>query len=117
MPEQVLMLKNLTAVDHGYAAAVFDRELSKIVEDCRDRYGDQSPRAVTLTVQVRPQKHGDGATVDVELLVNAKVPKQRTRMYQMGLTGKNTLLFRPDSPEDVRQMTTGDMVAADEAGE
>jgi len=108
MPKKRLSLQTLCEVGAGLPAAAFNRELRLVIEDCQERMHDMSPRKVTMTLEIRPKENGPGL-VDVTITTNNSVPKQRTRSYEMGLTDKVGMEFRPDVPDDVNQSSFEDL--------
>lgn len=107
MAKQRLTLEALTGLDSGQAAAAFQHELKKAVKDCVDRPGEEGEREVTLKVKVKPALQSSGicthASVDFEC--HSKIPRQKTRKYDMEVDARGELLFNPESPEDVNQQT------------
>lgn len=107
MGKQRLTLEALTGLDSGKAAAVFQHELKKAVKDCTERPGETAAREVVLRVQVKPAVESSGVctAAEVEFECHSKIPRQRTRAYQMEVDARGELLFNPDSPDDVHQRT------------
>jgi hypothetical protein len=104
-----LGLGTLKELDAGRIELAFNKALRDIIEDCRDRPTDETGRKVTLTAIVTPE-HIDGVldTCQVEFEVDAKVPKRRSKAYQMQAQGNGYLIVNPVSPTNVRQGTLDD---------
>lgn len=65
-------LRALAALDGGRIDEAFKLHLRRAIEDCDDRPGEEKSRKVTLQVEVKPIARQDGATTDVEIVVQAK---------------------------------------------
>lgn len=114
MALQKITLESLTRFDMGKVAAAFDAELETVVADLRDRPMDGSRRTVTLTVELIPQPEsqtGDCETAAVGFSVSSRVPKRKTRIYEMGVRKNSTLVANDLSPDNVKQATIDDEIA------
>lgn len=99
-----LTLENLKQLDHGIIPAAFNKEIERIVEDCKDRPTDDRPREVVLKIKMAPKVDAEAGDVNGdEILVDAEissvVPKRRTKVYTMKPQGKSAI-FHPDLPDD-----------------
>lgn len=113
-----LTLENLKDLDRGVAALAWAHEMEKVLRDCDGRAHDDSARVVTLKTRVVPQldkQTGRCSNVMVEMEVSSAMPSQKTETYQMRMSRdkasqRPTLLFQPDSPDNVDQMTTDEVI-------
>jgi hypothetical protein len=111
MGKALLNLKELHKLDMGKAAAMFEMELRKAVQDCDARPLDKRPRRVEMKFSIVPHvaladgKMPSGCSqVDVEMEVSSSTPKQRTQSYRMNMKQSGGLEFHEEFPDDPDQM-------------
>lgn len=111
-----LTLAMLKDLDMGRVAAGFQKELDHIVKDCEDRPGDVRARQVTLKLSLVPDSDGMGVceTVQGEFSITSSVPNRVSKKYQMRVHANGSLLFNPESPEDVTQGTLDSLLSEGE---
>jgi hypothetical protein len=86
------------------------------VQDIRDRPTDGKKRKVALILQVESiDDHGDNLAVSAEVM--SVIPKRVSRPYQMRTKNDGSVFFQPESPEDVDQMTLGDLPSRRDAAQ
>jgi len=119
MPLEQVTLENLKEIGLEVVTEMFAGELDLVVRDMVGRPGDKSSRKVTIEFEFVPtatqQGVCDGALGRV--LCYAKIPKQKTRQYSFGASPNGQLVFRPDSPQQVRQLTLNDIPPKNEETE
>lgn len=99
-------LENLSAMDSGMTAHLFNRALKQAIADCVDRPSDDAARTVMLKLTIKPQEtDGVCETVLMDAQVQTKLPTPRTKQYQAGVKGDGTIVVNPASLDDVRQRT------------
>jgi hypothetical protein len=106
MSLKALSLETLSQLDEKIAEA-FRRHLDRASHDCYDRPGDNKPRKITLEVALVPVLEDDGGCKDVKVQVQvaSAVPKHKTKVISVGLRPNASLVFNPDSLDDVNQTT------------
>lgn len=97
-------LENLSQLDFGVINAAFQREVTRAVEDCKDRPADKKQRQVAIVFKFSPVIPTSGPIecdeVAVECEIQGKVPLRRTKPYLMTPIRGNKLTFNPDLPEE-----------------
>lgn len=99
-----LKLSTLIMVDPRIEA-LFQKQISKVANDCLDRPLDAKDRQVTLTFNVKPDidpDSGDCDQVQVSIASEVKVPPYKTKAFPMRPT-KAGLLFNTEVPENLNQ--------------
>lgn len=106
MSLEKLTFESLADLDNGRVRAAFDHALSEVQRDLADRPVDKRPRKVTLTLELKPvpAETGELHSAQVSAHLDYKIPKRRTRDYDMRSIGGG-LVFNEMSPDDVRQTT------------
>lgn len=101
----------LPKLDNGLLKVIFDKYLTQIVEDCKDRPAESKPRTLTLELAFVPRSENPGRNecdgVSMAWKVKPKAPDQISRPYDMSIR-KNMLFFNPDSPDNIDQTTMFD---------
>ena len=112
-------LADLAALDGGKLEAAFRARLLQVLDDLRDRPGDEDAREIVLKMKASPVADAQGGLEGLKVWFElaAKVPAGRTRDYsadyQRSPAGAPVALIYNDlSPEDVGQGTL-DEVATD----
>lgn len=100
-------LANLDALDGGKAALAFAMHVKRAALDCMDRPGDGTARSVTLKITMVPRMESDGDCNEVfsQLKVTSSLPPHQTKMLSLAMKRNGSLLFNPDSLDDVNQTT------------
>lgn len=100
-------LESLKELDGGKASLAFEHHVRRAAIDCMDRPGDKAPRKITLEITLRPvmEPGGDCTEVEAQIKASSSVPKHQTKPYSFGLRRNGVLVFNPDSPDAVDQMT------------
>lgn len=103
-------LSALSDLDGGRVNIAFNQALSRVIGDCEDRPGEKTARTVTMQLAVVPVLDESGVCDDakVQIVITDSVPKRKTRVYDMALKKNQkgaSLLFRPDSLDEVEQDT------------
>lgn len=100
-------LENLSEIDGGKAALAFQEHVRRATLDCMDRPGDVKKRTVTFKVEITPLMQDDGDCTEVVMRLHAasSVPPHQTRLLSLGIRRNGSLVFNPDSPNDVNQAT------------
>lgn len=113
MPLQKFEIASLATLDQGRLAEVFERELHALEQDLRDRPGVSGKRQLMLIVELEPNvsENGELGSVDTSFEVKTKKPALKSAKYNMS-AGRGGLLYREDSPDDVRQRTLADAQAS-----
>jgi hypothetical protein len=106
MPMKPLTLDTLRQCDPKIPEA-FDALLRRATMDCFDRPADDKPRKVKLELALVPRLEPDGTCAEVEyqFFFAAAIPAHRTKVYSGSLRPNGTVLFNPDSPDNVAQAT------------
>ncbi len=102
-----LTLASLVDLDMGKATLAFQQHLARAAADCIDRPGDTKPRKVILEISMVPVIENDGSCDEVnsQICVSSKVPRHQTKVYSFGVRKNGSLVFNPDSPDNVSQGT------------
>jgi hypothetical protein len=116
MGKMRLTLDVLKDLDMGKVAAGFQKEVAHVVADCMDRPSDDRARKVGLIMSVVPDCDGMGVceTATVEFKIQSSVPARQSKTYQMRVHANGSLLFNPESPDNVHQGTLDEMLAPEE---
>ncbi len=114
--EQFTFDKMLT-MDSERVGKALARVLSKLQADMADRPDDKGARVLSLKVSMKPvSERGDLESVDVEFIIDDKLPPMRSRNYNMLARARDgEMLVNEASPEDAAQ-TTIDEVEVTEDG-
>lgn len=109
-----MTLESLKSLDDGRIAAAFDAELARAIEDCQDRPADDKARTVNLTLRLRPQCETNAGLTEcsgvlAEFEIAAKVPKRRSKRYELGVRKGGMVLFNDHNPTDFRQTSIDDL--------
>lgn len=102
MARGILTVKTLAEFDNGKAAAMFDRHVARVVQDCRDRPDDAKPRKVTLTAFFTPVPGESGDRLYVDYAAKSNFPEHRTSTNIVDTNNMNQLVF-DDQTGDTRQ--------------
>jgi hypothetical protein len=106
-------LANLTELDLGKVDVAFKTHLHRAVKDCMDRPNDQSPRKVTLSAILKPDRDQsgpiNGEMVLLQCQVASTVPAHRSKVYQCLPRKGGQLVFESTSPENVNQTSFDDL--------
>jgi hypothetical protein len=97
----------LATIDGGRLREALDLELRRCQVDCADRPALEKARKITLSIDLTPVQADDGAdldSIDVQFAVDSKLPRKRSKAYNMR-AAEGTLLFNELSPEEVHQGT------------
>lgn len=100
---QKLAITELGALD-ARIVAEWQAHLKRIVSDCRDRSSLIKARKLTIKMTVTPDE-SDPNYVDVGFEFDSDIPSTTTRTFSMRPTGKDDLLFNPESPDEAAQHT------------
>lgn len=102
-----LTLASLVDLDMGKATLAFQQHLARAAADCIDRPEDTKPRKVTLEIAMVPVIENDGSYYEVRssICVSSKVPRHQTKVYSFGVRKNGSLVFNPDSVDNVNQNT------------
>lgn len=102
-------LSTLNKIDDGRIREAYEQALKACEADCKDRPNLKDARSVTLHAVLVPVSgdSGEMESCDVQFQIFSRVPKRKSKVYNMISKGGN-LLFNELSPEDVRQGTLDD---------
>ena len=105
-----LSLDALKHLDMGKVYAAWNADLARLIQDCRDRPGDDRPRTHVLAMRMVPEldQGGDCTDAQVDFVVKASVPARRSRVYRMGVTRRDSAFFIEESPDEPDQTTMFD---------
>lgn len=115
---QKFNIESLASIDNGMLRAAFEAAVKRAREDCTDRPGVKEARKVVLTMTIEPCSDDDAGSadsVDVRFFVEEKLPKRGGRKTNM-LCGRGGMAYNDGSPDDVDQLTFGDLGPRDESG-
>lgn len=99
-----LKLSTLIVVDPRIEV-LFQKQITRVAQDCLDRPLDAKERKVILEFQVKPQidpETGDCDSVDVSIASEVKTPPYKTKAFPMRPT-KAGLVFNAEVPDDLNQ--------------
>ena len=106
---ETLTLDTVSKVD-GRIARLFERQVNRICDDCRDRPADKKPRKLIVQFSFEPvldPESRECETVKMSVQVKAKVPDYQSAVYPMVCTHKGGLKFNADLPESHDQQAIG----------
>ncbi|MFW6033448.1 MAG: hypothetical protein ACOCTI_08765 [Phycisphaeraceae bacterium] len=106
-----LTLRNLHDLDGGKLDLTASHAIRQAVEDVQDRPNDSTARKVHVVFELKPQLDAESGALDtigVRGVVKTDIPKRQSKVYPMLPTRDHRVVFRPDSPNDPRQMTIFD---------
>lgn len=115
----VLNLETLKLIDSGAVSHAFDNALRELADDISFRAKLNKKRSVALLVECEPMTNDAGACIGstVRIAVKKSIPQMRSNPYVMEVQPRvndlAVLVFKPDSPEDVRQATFDDVAEGD----
>ena len=106
MAKMELTMDSLKELSGGVVPAAFNKAVRQAAEDCINRPGDESARKVVLEMSLTPRE-ADGVcdAVETEFSIDVRVPKRRTRRYELGVDAKGRVLVNPESPGSIHQNT------------
>lgn len=121
MPQERFSLENLPHLDFGKVPVAFDAEIKRVIQDCMDRPTDDKPRQVAIVFNIVPvpESTGSGIVCDevaMEVEIDSKVPKRRTKVYAMKTKANGDLMFHPDLPDAPDDETLMDEVDRNHKG-
>lgn len=107
----------LADIDAGMLKAAFESAIKRAQDDCVDRPGVKDARKVIITASIEPcsDEAGDANSVDVRFYVEDKLPKRGGRKTNMACA-RGGLAYNDESPDDVAQMTFGELGPRDPQG-
>lgn len=105
MRQEAFTLDNLRLLDFGKIQEAFNQELQFTVKDCMDRPLDDAARTVSIQFTLKPVPDLSGVTADCDKVavacdITSKIPKRKTRVYEMKPKHDGTLTFHPDLPDE-----------------
>ena len=106
--EKIVELTDLAGFRNGQVAAVFRRELRRVMEDIHDRPATGAARTIAITLHVEPVVDAEGQLCEIKFHVvmpSAKLPPSRTREVSCASIGVEGLLYNDTAPDDHRQRT------------
>lgn len=111
MPPQLQQFRLATVeqLDHR-VAALFDKHVARVTQDCMDRPGDKHARKVTLTFSVVPVPDPDSGECEhvmVEVEAKSRMPDHRSPAYPMDVS-KAGLRFNSADPKHLHATATAD---------
>lgn len=114
---QKFTIESLASVDAGMLKAAFESALRRAQDDCTDRPGVKAARKVVITATLEPEVDdaGDSKTINVKFYVEDKLPKRGGRATNM-VAARGGLAWNDESPDDVAQMTFGELGPRDSNG-
>jgi len=110
-----LELRELATISHGRLAAAFDHHLEECIADCLDRPAVNKPRAVTVTVEIRPKdlEKGELETIATVVKIGAKLPGKATAPITMDVRKSQKgaqAVYNDHSPDDPKQRTLDEVI-------
>lgn len=108
-----LKAETLSHLDMGRASAALDQAIKKAVLDCLDRPGDDRPRKVTMTLELKPVMEVVNQSITCEgctgqYAVRLRTPDWSSNKLDFGVRQNGTLVFNEHSPANHRQTTIFD---------
>lgn len=101
-------LEQLSTLDDGVVKALFDRAMRECGEDCCDRAQDPTTRKVAIVINMKPDPDPGSTkceTVMVSVDVEKKIPRSKTKRYQMAIRPTGEIIVNDVSPESIHQRT------------
>lgn len=103
-------VKNWHELDNGRLAKAVEREIRRVVADCKDRSGLDSVRKVGLELSFIPfaDETGDIVSVNLDFKVKSVVPPTAREGLSLGVQKDGQLTFSTAAPDNVAQTTIFD---------
>jgi hypothetical protein len=111
-----LNAETLAALDEGRVAKAIEHALQQSLADCKDRPHVKKARLIDLSITVSPvqDEAGNLHSCKVQFSVDTKFPTRQTHVYDMIASRTGGLMFNELSPDEARQRTLDEEIAAKE---
>jgi hypothetical protein len=105
-----ITLANLERLDLGLLQAEFAQKLKQVAHDLSDRCNDKTKRTVSIAfafVPVNEVRQGQIYldSVHMQCEITMKLPKTRTKVYDISINRDNQFIFDDVETDDVHQST------------
>lgn len=110
MPKRQVELGQLGEMAGGFLKHALPLALEQVGRDLAGRPAVSSARKVLIEFSFKPTVNQSGVCSECKMGVGLKtlIPNQRVEVNSVGVAGNGQMMFRPDSEEDVNQMTLAD---------
>jgi len=100
-------IQEIGELDDGRVAAMINKCIRSVVDDCANRPGVTESRSVGVRFEVVPLVGEEAVCTEViiEVVASTSLPKSRSKAIAMGVRPQGMLVFNSASVESVRQGT------------